>query len=311
MIDIADGCLRILRDCLGVREGEEVLIVSDPPKLEIAKALFFSARLLEAEPVLITMRETGRNGAEPPRVVAESMKECEVFIAPTTYSISHTEARRRATERGARGATMPGVTKEMFKGPLRANYSEISSITDRVADVLDSGNEVVIESENGTSLSLDISGRRAMRDKGIYLNPGEWGNLPAGEACLAPVSAEGTLVIDRMGNLITTPSEIKIRDGRAFEFKGESKKLEKILREVDENAFMVAELGIGTNPLAEVRGIILEDEKALGTVHIAFGDSRSFPGGDIASDIHIDGVILNPTLKVDGEVILSGGELLL
>jgi leucyl aminopeptidase (aminopeptidase T) len=55
---------------------------------------------------------------------------------------------------------------------------------------------------------------------------------------------------------------------------------------------------------------VLEDEKAIGTVHIAFGDNKSM-GGTIRVASHLDGVIMEPTVSVDGETIMEKGKLLI
>lgn len=75
-------------------------------------------------------------------------------------------------------------------------------------------------------------------------------------------------------------------------------------------AFNVAELGIGTNDRARITGNVLEDEKAIGTAHIAFGDNKSM-GGTVRVASHLDGVILSPTVLIDGKPVLEGGELVL
>ncbi|MFA6506421.1 MAG: hypothetical protein WCT14_09995, partial [Treponemataceae bacterium] len=72
---------------------------------------------------------------------------------------------------------------------------------------------------------------------------------------------------------------------------------------------VVAELGIGTNDKATLIGNLLEDEKVYGTVHLAFGSNATF-GGTISAGVHIDGIMLNPTLTVDGRVIVRGGKVL-
>jgi leucyl aminopeptidase (aminopeptidase T) len=70
----------------------------------------------------------------------------------------------------------------------------------------------------------------------------------------------------------------------------------------------VAELGVGTNERAGLTGNILEDEKMLGTVHVAFGASAGI-GGTVSVPVHLDCVVLDATLEVDGETLLDAGRL--
>jgi leucyl aminopeptidase (aminopeptidase T) len=74
--------------------------------------------------------------------------------------------------------------------------------------------------------------------------------------------------------------------------------------------FNIAELGIGMNDKAKVIGSPLEDEKVLGTVHVALGDNSTF-GGTVQAGVHLDGIIMNPTLKLDNLELIKNGELLL
>lgn len=300
--------------CMAVRPDEEVLIVTDTGKLRIAEALAYAASSLGAETSTIVMLPRERSGIEPPRPVAKAMLGADVVLMPTTHSLSHTEARRRASEAGARIASMPGITEDMMStGGMTADYGEVAALTEAVARALEGKKEAHIITPSGTDLRMSIEGRGVLRDTGLYHNPGDFGNLPAGEACLAPVegTAEGILVIDRMGSIVTRPLKVIVRAGRAIRFEGpDAGKLEALLRSADENAYNIAELGIGTNPKARLRGIVLEDEKVLGTVHVALGDNRSFPGGRVASSIHLDGVLLKPTLIVDGQVVMRDGRLL-
>ncbi len=72
----------------------------------------------------------------------------------------------------------------------------------------------------------------------------------------------------------------------------------------------IAELGIGTNEKAQLTGNVIEDEKLLGTAHVAFGASEAI-GGRIQVPVHLDCVVLRPTVTIDGAEIVRDGELLL
>lgn len=75
-----------------------------------------------------------------------------------------------------------------------------------------------------------------------------------------------------------------------------------------EHGRSLAELGIGTNPAAILTGNVLEDEKVIGTAHLAFGTSAGL-GGVNAAGVHIDGVMLQATVEVDGQRLLDNGRL--
>jgi leucyl aminopeptidase (aminopeptidase T) len=301
--------------CMGVKPEETVLVMTDTGKVQIAEAFSYASSSLGATTVITVMKPLERSGLEPPKPVAEAMKAANVVLIPTSTSFSHTDARREASKAGARIASMPGITEDMMSvGGLTADYHEVERLTNVVSDILDKGKNVEITTPSGTDLMMSIDGRTCLRDTGIYHKPpNTWGNLPAGEACLAPVegTTQGVLVVDSMGMVVTQPLRVTIKDGWAVKFEGaDANRLESLLRRGDENAFNVGELGVGTNAKARLTGKVLEDEKVLGTVHVALGDNSSYPGGHSKSNSHMDGILLAPTVRVDGALFLEKGKLL-
>jgi leucyl aminopeptidase (aminopeptidase T) len=297
---------------MNVKPNENVLIVTDTEKLKIAEAFAYAAAALEALTVVLIMQATEQKG-EPPRVVAEAMKAADVALLPTSRSLSHTDARREATKHGARIASMPGITADMMTiGGLTADYAQVAKLTNKVAEILEKGNTAKITTPSGTNLTMSIKDRPPLRDTGLYHKKGEWGNLPAGEVCLAPVegTTQGTLVIDRMGPIVKKPVKITVKNGWARKFTGpDAAKLEAKLKTADKNAYNIGELGIGTNPKARITGATLEDEKALGAVHIALGDNTSYAGGHTKSKIHLDGILFQPTVWIDKCLLMKNGKL--
>ena len=309
------GAKTAVETCMNIKPEETVLIVTDTGKLKIAEAFAYAATAVGAKTVITVMEKMSRSGEEPPRPVAEAMKASDVVLIPTSRSLSHTDARRNATREGVRIASMPGITEDMMSiGGLTADYHEIAELTHKVAEIVEKGKTVEVSTPSGTNLTMSIEGRTPQRDTGLYHNRGEWGNLPAGEVCLAPVegTTQGTLVIDSMGAIVKQPVQISVEEGWARDFKGQdATRLMEMLKSVDENAFNIGELGIGTNPKARVTGAVLEDEKVLGTVHIALGDNTSYVGGHTKSGIHLDGILFQPTVKVNEQLIMRDGKLLL
>ncbi|MDQ4095127.1 MAG: aminopeptidase [Actinomycetota bacterium] len=312
-----DGSVRtVLDDCLGVRPGEQVLVLSDPAKAEIARALVDGARLMGAEAVSIEMAERETHGTEPPPAVAAAMLACDVLIAPTSKSVSHTSARRAATEKGVRAATMPDITVDMLARTMSADFDGVKRRSRAVAELLTAGDAVRITSAKGSDLRLSIAGRTAISDDGDLREPGAFGNLPAGEGFIAPVegTATGRLVVDGTVwplGLLEDPLVVDFEDGYATSIAGAgADRFRAALEPYGRDAFAVAELGIGTNEAAILTGNVLEDEKILGTIHLALGDNHSF-GGTVRVSSHQDGIVLDPTLTIDDRTILQEGDLLI
>src|SRR6516162_3220675 len=114
MSDLGPAVETVVRRCLRVEAGEEVVVVVDLATRMIGEALRDEARAVGGDAVLMVMDGRATDGTEPPASIAAALAACDVFIAPTTRSLSHTSARKRATEAGARGATLPGVTEDML-----------------------------------------------------------------------------------------------------------------------------------------------------------------------------------------------------
>lgn len=306
-----------VQNCLGVKPEETVLVVTDTEKRDLGEIFRQAAEEVAAEALLLEMKPRQTHGTEPPLVVAEAMRQVDVVLAVTSRSLSHTQARREASVRGVRIASLPGITEETMRRSLNADYQTIARRSRAVAQILTAGHEVHLTSPAGTDLVFSIAGREAEPDEGLYLTRGSFGNLPAGEAFLAPVegTARGLLVVDgSMGGvgLVREPIRMRVEKGYVLSIEGgeEASRLEQVLAPYGREGKNIAELGVGTNHQARLCGLVLEDEKVLGTVHIALGDNTSF-GGRVRVPSHQDGVILKPSLYVDGRPLLLEGRLLI
>jgi leucyl aminopeptidase (aminopeptidase T) len=313
MADLSPAVRAVVHDCLAIKPGENVLVIADPPLLTLAQALREAAREAGAETVLALMDEREMDGAEPPATVAGALAACDVFMAPTTRSLSHTIARKRANDAGARGATMPGVSEDMLVRVMAIDFDAMAARSKAVAALLDGAREAHVTCPLGSDLRLNLEGRPGLPDDGRLTAAGTFGNLPAGEAFIAPVGGEGTLVASSLAplGLSDEPARLTVRDGHIVEAEGGlGPEYLALLQAHGEKGTNLAELGVGTNDQARLTGNVLEDEKILGTVHVAFGASAGI-GGNVSVPIHLDVVVLDATLVVDGRTVLDSGRYLL
>jgi len=312
--DLYKSASHACRQSLEVKPGELVLVIIDEPQRRIGEAFFKAARELGAEAVLTEIIPRKVNAEEPPRAIAEMMKHADVVIIPTSKSMSHTDARRNACAAGARIVTLPGITEDTMVRTLFSEYENIDPESRRIADFMKDADVVHITSPGGTDVTMEITGRTTFADVGRVNHPGDFSNLPAGEAYLAPLEGKtnGIVVVDGSiahSGVLKEPMRIEVKDGFAEKFSGEyAETFQAYMSEYGKNAFNVAELGIGTNPNATIVGCVLEDEKVRGTVHIAYGNSISM-GGLVDVPVHEDGIIRKPTVVVDGRTLMRDGEL--
>jgi leucyl aminopeptidase (aminopeptidase T) len=298
--DLDRAVKTVIRQCMGIQPGEDVLVVSNPVTEEIGALMRIEAQ---------------GEGAEPPCAVAAALAAADVVLAPTIQSLSHTDARKVASEAGVRIGTLPGVTEEMLGRLMTGDLEEIRRRGWALVTALNRASQARITCPHGSDLRINLEGRAGIVDGGELGSRGAFGNLPCGEGFIAPVieGTEGVLVIDgsiaEVG-LLDTPTALTVREGRLVEATGpDGSRLMELLTAHGEEATSVAELGIGTNEEAELTGNILEDEKLLGTCHVAFGASAAI-GGTVQVPVHLDCVVLEPTVEIDGETVVSGGELL-
>lgn len=306
-----------IRDCMGTKREEKILVITDELKREIGLSLYENAVRLGYFALLVEMKSGKTNGEEPPAEVAELMQKFDVVFCPTAKSLTHTDARRAASAKGVRIATFPGITREVMIRGMNADYKSISKRSIKLKEILETGSKINVTAPAGTDISFSIKGRTAYASKGLFHAKGESGNLPTGETFLAPVegSANGVFVTDGsfagLGLIKNTNIRIEVRNGYATKITGGvlAKKLIKMLDDVGKEARNIAEFGIGTNDSAKLSGVLLEDEKVMGTIHIALGNNVSM-GGNVNVPLHLDGVIKKPTVRMDDKLLMKDGKLL-
>ncbi len=110
--------------------------------------------------------------------------------------------------------------------------------------------------------------------------------------------------------LADEPVELVVEGGHLTSARGgQGMAFMDLLTEHGDDGTNLAELGIGTNEKAILTGNILEDEKILGTAHVAFGASAAI-GGNVQVPVHLDCVVMKPTVTLDGVPLVENGELL-
>jgi leucyl aminopeptidase (aminopeptidase T) len=303
----------VVERCLRVRPGESVLVVADPGNAALGDSLMDAARSAGGDAVLTILPPRAERGTEPPAPVAAAFAAADVFIAPCLPSLSHTSARKRACEAGARGATMPGVTADLLARLMSADFDAMAARCHAIAQLLAEADEAHLTCACGTDLTLDLRGRRGIPDDGDLSARGAFGNLPCGEGFTSPAGGEGTIAASSLPGtgVVDEPVLLTVRDGLLAGAEGDG--AAAYLEQLDAHGPLgrnLAELGVGTNDRATLTGNILEDEKILGTAHVAFGASAGI-GGTVTVPVHLDVVVLAPSLRIGATPVLDEGRYLL
>jgi leucyl aminopeptidase (aminopeptidase T) len=313
---VADIAQRVARDYLGLAPGERfAIIVDDRTDAEIPAELARVARALGADPVVVSFPPRARSGAEPPASAAAAMAAADVVLCAASTSLYHTTAKAAAQRAGARGDfNAPSRADAWREGAMTADFMAIRTRAERLAALWRRTREVRITSPAGTDLRATVEGREPMAWlTGICRNPGEVSALPGGEVSLPPLegTSEGTVVWERVASdlgALENPVTIRVRAGRAIEIQGgaSADRLRAIVQTVTD-ADNIGEIGIGLNPAARIRDEITEAKKAFGTVHVALGDSANEYGGLVECEVHLDGLVMEPTIEFDGVAVVVAG----
>jgi len=307
-------------------QGESIIIACDDEKREIGKAFADGALTLGLWTRLMILETSAETRREVPPQLLEVLTEQkpDVYVnllreirEETPFRIKVIGLQRRDPR--SRLGHCPGITLNMLtEGALALTPEEhrrMQSFADKLILVLDRAVKVEINNPAGTNLSLEVEGREFFTDTKYDWRLRKWVNLPTGEVVVAPLenSLDGRLVCDMaIGGIgpIKTPLEITAKHGKAQEVTSEDKEVLKKVRDTlktDEWADIVGEFAFGINPKAKLVQEFVEDEKILGTTHIAFGHNLDMPAGRNASRNHIDLLISKPTVKItrdDGSTIV-------
>lgn len=311
-----------LTHVLSAKEGEHLLIVTDEQRIEIGNAFYEAGERMHLEARLFVLADSERPLDQLPLDLRKALEGADVmvsvFVGYPEETPFRVELLKTAAKSGLRTGHGPGISDDMMiQGAMRVDFQKLAAIGDDMVGRLAGVVRAHLTSPAGVDIWFSTRGRVFESD--VRILKGAFGNLPNGEVRVAPVETEvqGTLVCDStIGDLGTVPSPVTIEvvDGKLTSIQGDDQKLIDRIEElmsIDDEASIIGELGIGINPEARVTGNILEDEKAVGTVHVAFGNNIEM-GGKNGSRTHRDFHVLMPTLTIefqDGQtrdIIING-----
>lgn len=339
----------VVQNCLKIKANEEVLIITDPPRKNLAELIYNEVKEISANAEIILLPDPKIRKKQPLQTPSSILKGAirESDVTLTFFELIPLELRPfritivEEAKRNGRVGHMVGADRSSFENGLLANYDEVAECSDTLATILSMANKLCIKSGMNFEYELnfnDLGGWNeiASSDSGILEEKGSYGNLPAGEAFMAislsrSVKISGKICIDNyiteVGHIdITRPVILNIEKGEvtdippceihegrnpAIRFKNKlntAKKEAKNKNLDPKNVCKIAEIGIGTNPNAEIGESIIETEKRRGTIHIALGDNTTFGGTNKAPN-HYDCVISNAILIIDDATILEKGVL--
>jgi len=310
------GAKNIIEVCACIKKNEELLIITDTNKLQVAQLIALAAQNKEIS-YSIAVMPVRNPGEEPSPPIIEAMKKADIIITPTTHSLYHSHAILAAREKGARVIALSGVLLETLASPAtQFDFRSFRPIVERVASIYQGGNKIKVTSPSGTKIEATIKGRRINVDGGICDKPGQAIGIPIMEVNTTPIedSTNGRIVVDASMSffgILRDNISMEVVNGRITKITGgeEARKLTEILKnQKDNNVYTIAEIAIGLNPKAEIKGILAEDEGVLGTMHFGIGNNITL-GGKNKANLHIDVIINRPTIWIDDTLLTKEGDL--
>ncbi len=316
---MARGARTIVQTCAKVKAGESVVILTESVMESIANVVASEIVKVGAEPIIISMIPRTSDGQEPPKTAAEAMFVSDVFITAVKTSITHTNAVKKAVKNGSRGILMTQFTEEILMGGgIEADFESLAPVCKKFAKILEDGDHVHLSTKNGTDLTYSAKGRRGNALYGL-VESGQFSTVPTIEANCSPLegTANGIIVADAsipyIGiGVLKEPVKCIVKDGFITSIEGGEQAqilVEDLKAKNDPNVYNIAEMGIGLNPKCSFRGIMLEDEGVLGSVHIGIGTSITL-GGNVKAKSHYDLIMKDGSIEVDGKIILKDGKIM-
>ena len=306
-VEIKEAARKLLAENIKLKKNEKVVLVTDKKKCQIFDAL---KRVLKEDKIKFEILKLSpqREHSSPIPSAAKVFENADVIVAPTLKSISHSPETYAARKKGARVASMPGITSELFVEAMKADSEKIKRINRKLAKKLKNAKVANVITPSGTNLKMSLKDAIVYsHDDGDISRKGILNNVPFGEVETYGGMGSGKLVIDSWGEKIK-PGDgawIYIKRGKIVEWNKKGKLLVDQLRRVGECGLRIIEFSIGTNKIfKEPRGNVLCDEKIYGSVHVAFGGgpTRECP-------IHIDVILLKPTVWVSGRKVVDRGRI--
>ena len=312
--EVAAGARKLIEDIMLAQPGESVVITADTSSdMRVVQATAKAAYTAGAVPSTV-MHPTQLEGyQEPPPPVAGAIQNADVWIEYAVGMVFLSEAWKKAIENGVRYICLTGMDVSMLVNCIqRVRYDKLLELGNLLRDTVQAADKVEIYSPGGTELVAYNQGRLARQSGKLADTKGE-AIMLGGQVSWCPMeeTINGKLVFDaalypptELGKLNGTV-ELTLKEGVVTEVNGgvEAKVFERWLAGFnDPNMYRLAHYSLGFNPgVTKPTGRIVEDERIFGCAEMGIGSQGpQIRGKTWKAAGHTDGVVLNPTIILDG-----------
>ena len=312
--EVANAALKLVRDVMLVKEGENVVITADTSAdFRVVEAVAGAAYSVGANPVIIHYPTSGKAFEEPIRPVADAVEHADVWIELAYYCSMHTPCFKKALENGARYTCLTGMDVIMLVNTVgRVNYDVLLEFGEYLTDKVHRSNEVIVTDKNGTNLvgynqgrGVKHSGQRATKKGYPVMLGGQVSWCPVEETINGKLIFDAALFPPDTLGLLNSNVELTLEKGGK-----DAAIFEKWLSKFnDPNMFRLAHYSIGFNPgVTKPTGRIVEDERLFGCIEMGIGSQgASLMGACWDAASHTDGIVSKPTILLDGYKLEENG----
>lgn len=328
MGSVEQGARNAIETCMGVKPGEKVVLVTDRIVGEVGDALEKAARRVTPHVTRFVLEDFGARPLQalPPELArAAATHDVSLWAAASAKGELPVRMEYRKHLGTTRHGHMPGISRQLMEMGMCADYDAVADLTMRLHKRVQGVRHAKVTSPHGTDFEVVFHpGWTWLPDTGKFHQSGDWGNLPAGEVYTAPCWLHGRIVTNLLGDYfsekykeLTPPLSFDVRDSR-IDLDTMTGARTEVIREFkdyltsDPLGTRAGEFAMGTNlGLSKLVGNLLQDEKIPG-VHVAFGHPYSDQtGAPWTAKTHVDVVMLDTDVWLDGEKVMERGRYLL
>lgn len=309
---------------LNLHAGQRVAIAADTATDPMVVSAFMAAaHALDIIPVANIGLPVPFHHAPPDQMQIDAMRNADLVHLVTSKGLIHAQPCHELQLEGKRFLASEEITTDMLRmGAATADYERMNLVGERIYELLHNGRRMHVTSPQGMEWTAGIDGRPSWLCAAKVLeNPGcdlYACGFPDGEAGMSPIeeTINGTIVWDTSMHqigLLSEPITCRVVNGRAVDITGgpQAQRLISYIQENgDDQSWIIGETSVGLNEKARTTGLVREDKKLAGCMHIALGMNTD-TGGAVASKTHVDGVCRQPTLYVDDTLVLKDGQIVL
>lgn len=311
MIPLAKSTRAVLKNCFDLKPDESLLIVTDKSLADVGETIWKTAIRISKNSLLLKFSNGTDN--QLPEAVQGALAQANACLILTSKALDE-QTFDKARQNGSRILVLQNATRTLTERTFETNYKKITNISRKISDLFSIGKSLQLQSPSGTEAWLTISRIKGIAETGVVQQAGEFASLPAGEArvILNHKYINGVVTIDRVAGTkkLANPITLNIKEGEITQIKGgqEANELRKAIRKFGPAGRQIYEFAVGTNPCVKLGNSAQEDEKTLGAIHISFGQNKT-------TKVHakmvqaIKGILLKPTLRVDGKLIVENGKI--